>query len=349
MILSIGIGVSYHVFDLLRDAGLFQNPIETNNPFVCDKIGPIQGPEDIERVPEKGFLISSNHHAPMFEHPKIPGKIFFLPIRTSNDQPYSLVPLRLNPEIEIYPHGIDYLASNEGEFLFLVNHLPQGDRIEKFLIDWSGFQLVHQESFSNPLLVRTNDVVAITPNQFYSTHEFSSEDTVEMAISKFLRRGTGYIALYKDEKYSKVYSPLFYANGIEYDKDGPWLYVAEMLGQNLWKFRVDPRGGLQPVAKLPLKESPDNLTLNSQKNTLLVGAHPHLLQLKSYSENKAKSAPAKILSVNSDLNANSLRTLLVDDGSEISAASVAIGEVNNFYLGNIYQDRMYHCRFIDAQ
>ena len=69
------------------------------------------------------------------------------------------------------PHGLSFYENpRTGRIsLFLVNHHPDGDRIELFDIDFANIRLIYMKSFKHPLIYNINDIAPTGENSFFAT------------------------------------------------------------------------------------------------------------------------------------------------------------------------------------
>lgn len=349
---------SGRVAKLVLDAGAFRKLIRRGGEH-CRTIAALPGTEDMELVGRR-LYISSDHRPEHPGAPTAPGDIWFWNIDDPTARPERLT---VSLPFELHPHGISAIRMFTGEVnatrLFVVNHGRDQSVIEVFdHID--GQTLLHQQTLRDPLIITPNDIAAVSGDEFYFTNDHGSRSHLRQTLEAYARVGSGSLVHYggAEKGFRLEEKEINFANGLWLTADRAYLFVAAMLERQIRIYRRD-NGTLSLATTLSLDTAPDNVQLDAAGD-LWVGAHPNLFKLKAHAANHTTAAPAQILRIAAPLagllpnqasGENQTRVaatpaieeILLDDGTLVSAASVAVHDGKRVFIGTIYEPKLIEC------
>jgi arylesterase/paraoxonase len=242
------------------------------------------------------------------------------------------------------PSGIDLYETvlAEGRMLrrlFVVN--LAGPEIVLFDVAENG-SLAVVERFSDPRLVSPNDVVALGPRSFYASNDTAAgRKTLRGKLDFLLGLRTGSIYHYDGNSWSESIGGLAFPNGLALSPARDALYVAEMRTRSLLEFARDPlTDTLRKKRTLPLSSFPNNLSVG-EDGAVLIGSLPQPLATSAYGEGLQEIAASEVLRVLPD--GGGIETVLREDGSTLSAVSVAVQAGERILVGSRAADRFLMC------
>jgi arylesterase/paraoxonase len=298
----------------------------------------LAGVEDITIDQSNGmaFLSSDDRWATTLGRNPVKGAIYGLDLNDS-----VLVPVELTKSLaqeDFHPHGISlYKTTNGKSILFVVNHRKSGNFIERF--EFRNDSLVHLESFSDALIVSPNDVAGVGERSFYFTNDHNESLSTMRSIKDLLMIGTGNVCYFDGQRVASTsIEGLKYANGINRSLDGTRLYVSASSARAIVVINRDPAtGALQESSVVFTGTGVDNIELDPAGN-LWVGCHPQLLKFLAHAKNENALSPSEVIRLTpSDDGGFTQETMYMNDGSEISASSVAAVYKDNLLIGPVFQ------------
>jgi len=240
---------------------------------------------------------------------------------------------------EFHPHGISFLRDDTLQYLFVVNHNPSGNFVERFLIRHDS--LIHQRSYSDPMMCCPNDVVGVAPDYFYVTNDHGNAKGFKRTLEDYARLPYSSLLYFDGTQFLTAQEGLRYCNGVNVSADGKKLYLATTTGRDLMTFDRDPTSGmLSLVNTTSMKSGIDNIDVDSDGN-LWVAGHPKLFAFVAHAKDSTKKSPSQVFRLipNPD-NSYSVTEVFLDDGSQISGSSVAVHYKNYLYVGGVFQPRI---------
>jgi arylesterase/paraoxonase len=219
----------------------------------------------------------------------------------------------------------------------VINHAA-GESIEVFDL-YHRDSLVHQKTMQHELIFSPNDIVAISETQFYFTNDKYYDSKIGNLFENYSGIAKCETVYFDGENYKVVNNNVAYANGINYDKKRNLIYIASPRGFLIAVFNRLENGDLQPIENIDCGTGVDNIELDKE-GKLLVGCHPNLLAFKSYQTGKAKNAPSEIIKINYRKKGDyDIEVLYVNDGTAISASTVAPVYKNLMFIGSVMDDQ----------
>jgi arylesterase/paraoxonase len=226
--------------------------------------------------------------------------------------------------------------------LFVVNVATSA--IEVYDVGSSG-DLVHLETLAERRLTSPNDIVAVGPRSFYVTNDAESGRDSLLARLQFLFRvGSGRVLYYDGIAWRAAAEGLRFANGVAVGRDGARVYVAETAGEAIRIYDRNIETGALRLAKVaPMGAAVDNIDVD-RVGALWIGAHPKPLQLPAYARQPDGSAPSLVIRYE-DIDGGDARPekIYTDDGSQISASTVAARLGSTLMIGALLEKKFLIC------
>jgi len=235
------------------------------------------------------------------------------------------------------PLGLDYFEADGVRRLFVVNAV--NNAVEIFDVAEDG-ALTHLDTKAERRLTSPNSVAAVGVDKFYVTNDIKAGRQSALGTAQFLLRGAEGDVLYFDGvAWSVSATGLRFANGVVVSDDGARLYVAETTGKSVRIFNRDgASGALSDYDKAATPFAPDNLTIDAS-GALWVAGLPKPLTLPRHGSNPAALAPSAVLRIDE----TGATTVYRDDGSELSASTVAARIGDALLIGALYEQKFLLC------
>lgn len=329
LVLSV---LGLYVLNIFYSTGFFRT--FENTKIESDQIQ-IAGAEDMQVSYEDNFmLISSDDRASRRYSDTIQGHLYYLDLIENSAEPVKLTADLILP---FFPHGISMFRKDENYYsVFVVNHVKGNHSIELF--DLFGDSLVHKYTYTDPSMVSPNDVVAIGENEFYFTNDHGKTKGIGKVLEEYLPLASSNVVHYDGSSYQEVANGILYANGINFDADRNLLFVASSRGFEVKAYDVGADRSLKFIENIDCGTGVDNIELD-ESGKLWIGCHPSLLAFASYAKGNSPSAPSEVISIEYRGEKNyTIKSLYVNDGSNISAASVAVPYQDKLFVGNVMDD-----------
>lgn len=310
--------------------GYFRTIENTFDSEVLKEIA-LEGAEDIMLVPETSFALvsASPRKKPLGEQEKLGG----LYLINLNSKDYSTKKLTTDLEIPFAPHGISAYKTDSTYTVMAVNHTLKGHSFEVFRLRDS--VLTFERTITNPALVSPNDVVMLDENRFYFTNDHKYEDGVGRLLEDYGGLGLSNVMYFDGEKYTEVAKGIGYANGINYDANRNLLFVASPRNFEVKVYSTNEDGSLNFIEDIECGTGVDNIEFDRAGN-LWIGAHPNLLAFSSYAGGNSENAPSEIIKINyRGTNDYTIEQVYMNDGSEMSASTVAVTYQDIILMGNV--------------
>jgi arylesterase/paraoxonase len=243
------------------------------------------------------------------------------------------------------PHGLSlYTDADGGQRLFVINHPgDQPHTVEIFERAKDGtFQ--HSETITNPLLLDPNAIVAVGPRQFYVVNRFGSPPGIRRAFEFALRLASASIVYFDGEAMREVAEPVALGMGIAASADGGRVYVSEANAHRLRVYSRDSASGdLELFQNINVYSASDNLSI-AEDGAIWVAAHPRPIQLIRHLHDAKELSPTQVLRIAADPQTEDRITeIYMNDGSEISAGSVAVMFEKSMLIGSLTEPKILEC------
>ena len=314
----------------------------------CTPVAGLPGAEDmaVDRAARRIWVSSEDRRKPASR-----GAIYLMPL-----DGFPAAPMRIDvtlgvPE-DFHPQGISLWTGPDGrQTLFAVNHpaKPQigqaRSRVEIFDVDASGL-LKHRLSVPANAYPRLNDVAGVGPEEFYATVESVRERGSWMErLTLLTREESGSVVFWKGGKFRREATGLNFANSVAVTPDGGTLYATGTFGKDLRIYqRSADTGALKLQEVVYLGSAPDNIDI-AANGDIWIAAHPKLSALLTYMSNPKARAPSQALIVERDISGRGgdVHEMLLSDGRDLSAATIAIADGDRIFLSGAFDDRALVC------
>ena len=317
-------------------------------PGPCRALTGFDGPEDIVVDRERGlaYVTRADRLGVMRKGRPPNGAILLLPLADAADA--APVPLPSLPPEDFFPHGLDLWIGADGERrLLVVNHGRDGasHSVEIFRITDEGRRLVHLETVRSSTFIDPNDIVAVGARRFYLTNLYGSRSALGRTLEGYLMLPLADVVHYDGMRARPVAEGLRMANGIARDAKGERIFVAEITGRAVTAYRRLPgSGGLGKLWRLAVPMGVDNLSMDAD-GVLWAAGHPDLLAISARLGGSQAPSPSEVMRIDwRDRAAPEWRTVFLDRGETLSAASVAVHVDDRLLIGAVFGEKILDCR-----
>jgi len=305
----------------------------------CETLDLDESAEDIQVDRERGFAyLSLINRAALARGEPAQGWIGRIDLNTD---PLTVEPALIDPPGHLRPHGLSlYIDENGLRTMVLINHpVNRGvepEHVELFTEEQPG-RFRHVRSFTDELIARPNDLVAVGPEQYYIAND-SPPNSGQLTQLIFVDRDSA----------RAVADDIRSGGGINVSQDGSTLYVAETGGQVIRVLERDPAdGSVATITEIAIGTSPDNIDVAAD-GSLWIGAHSDLLALVLHFI-LGTDAPSQVLRVDIGAAGNtSIEEIYLNRGEQISASSVGVTYGNKLLIGSITAPKLLVCTMDDV-
>ena len=336
------------ILKTMYDAGEFKK-LEPHFSGDCSPVIGVVGAEDITFLSNGTALISSDDRRTRISGTEIQGTIYQYNPKAKNQKLINLMP---ELDTRFHPHGISVYEEPGGEtYLAVVNHhssglfnSSEGHSIDIFIYESNS--LVHFMSVSSPLMISPNDIVLINKDQFYVTNDHGSSSRLEQTLEEYLQQKKCNVLFYDGNQFRVVASGLGFANGININKDGSILYVAETIGKKLSIFSRDMKtNSLNLIQAINFNSGVDNIEVDSKDN-LWIGSHPKMYTFSRHMNDSTVLSPSQVYKVSFDQNNNhTIEEIYLNLGEELSGSTVAAVYNNIILIGSVFENHFLDCSY----
>ncbi|MEP0985828.1 hypothetical protein [Ekhidna sp.] len=322
--------IAAFVFYTFSSTGYFREVNNTESYSVIAEI-PMKGAEDFTISYEDGFMIiSQDDRAGRRDGSATQGHLYYLDLDSGDLKAKKLT---ADYKLPFYPHGISLLKLDSSHYQVLVVNHARGQTIEKF--ELFGDSLVYMATYRDESMISPNDVIALDEESFYFTNDHGYTSYWGTLAEDYLGLGVSNVVFY-DGKYQEVAGGIKYANGINISKDRDQLLVASPRSFTLKYYNIKAAGDLSFNRNLYVGTGIDNIELDEEGN-LWIGSHPNLLAFAAYAGGKKEVAPSEVIKIT---NGDQVESLYENDGSFVSASSVAAPYKDLLFVGTVMDDRL---------
>lgn len=188
-------------------------------------------------------------------------------------------------------------------------------------------------------MVSPNDVVLIDENRFYFTNDHYYTKGVGRFIEDYVGLSVSNVVYFDGKNYNEVASGIAYANGINFDAKRNLIFVASPRDFLVKVYSRNIDGSLDFIEDIPCGTGVDNIEFDAEGN-LWIGAHPNLLKFTAYAKGKEEFSPSEIIKIQyKGKNDYAVEKIYVNDGTEMSASTVAAPFGNLILTGNVMDDK----------
>jgi arylesterase/paraoxonase len=242
----------------------------------------------------------------------------------------------LDPPDHFRPHGLSLYIDEDGKrSLAVINHpVDRGvgaEHVELFAEESPG-QFRHVRSFTDELIARPNDLVAVGHEQYYVAND-SPPNSGQLTNLVYVDRDNARV----------VADDIASGGGINVSRDLNQLYVAETGAQRIRVLDRNPTDGrILSDRQILIGTAPDNIDV-AEDGSLWVGAHSSLLGLVLHFV-VGTDAPSQVMKITLDSAGNdTVDEIYLNRGEEISASSVGVTYGNKLLIGSITAPKILIC------
>lgn len=339
------------VMQTMVSAGVFKT-IQPHFAGQCTRVEGLAGAEDITVDPETGMAyVSAMDRRALAADGTHDGGIY-LYLAGTFESPAKMISTY---EGDFHPHGISLWKAPENsginDRLFIVNHPPirdasgavigQSSQVDIFEV--VGLMLGHVTSVKLEEPISLNDVAAVGPETFYASIDQGSTTDLGRTLERYGRLARSGVLIGHQGQTRKIVDGLVYANGVQVSNDKSTLYVAETTGKRLTSYSINPRtGGLTRNTSLPIDSGLDNIEMDDD-GTLWLVSHPKTFDFLAHAGDASKKSPSQIFQISDENGAFSTTEIYLNDGHEISGASVAAPVGDRFIMGSVFEPFILDC------
>ncbi|MEQ9444942.1 MAG: SMP-30/gluconolactonase/LRE family protein [Rhodospirillaceae bacterium] len=247
---------------------------------------------------------------------------------------------------DFHPHGLSLFTNDSGQTsLFVLNHAQDGEKVELFIKQNDDTAFEHIRTYSSPLLIEPNDIVAITESSFYVANDSGASNPLERAAEMLLAIGLSPLVYFDGTTFSTPADDLKSAGGINVNQERTKLFVGETLGKSIKVYDLNADGALYGDPKtIALKGGVDNIDID-ENGVLWIANHTNTLSLIKHFTDAASPAPTQIQTITFDAEDEAdITTVYEEDGTTFSAGSVANKVEDRILMGSITEKRVRICQ-----
>ena len=318
------ISIIYTVYRL-ASLGAF-SMVDENLPGPYEIKSQIDGPEALQ-VDHEAEVLYFISNTPCLNNPEM-GAIYNLDLISGLQSE-----LQQDSLADFQPHGLSFFKDDTGRYLFTNNHRLDGTHTIEIFKILDRNTLKHLQTIASAMLTSPNDLLAVSPNQFYVTIDGRAHDRNTRAWDTFLGRSTGSVLFYDGKQLKTVVDNLHFPNGISYNKDYNSLAIGETLAGNIVFYRIVDNHQLQYVDKYHIGVGIDNISFSHNSEKLYAAMHPNLLQLSKHMKNVDNLSGSQVVELN--YLTKGLEVIFRDNGQLISGASSAVMHNDQLYIGAV--------------
>ena len=323
------------ILKVLWDSGEFR----TLNPVFpdCRLVNGLASSEDItiDTSSRLAFISSADRRS------QKTGNIYSFDLNEVSPEPQ---PLLASLPFPFHPQGLSLVRETTGAtFLFVVNHRGSESTIERFR--WEGDELIHEQTYRDPMIHAPNDVAAVSRHQFYVSVEGRSRSSAGRFLESWIQLARGYVAFFDGQSFTVAASGFSFANGIQLSADHRRLLVAATAGRTITIFRRSDNHRLSLEQVLDMGTGVDNLEVDPTGG-VWVAAHPRPLRFLWYMGAAGRRAPSEVFRIQIfEQTLFQKVPLLVDPtGQLLSASSVAAFNEGRLLIGSVADPHFLDCR-----
>ena len=331
---TVSILLVLFITNIFISTGYFRT-IENNFDGEILKTIELAGAEDITISKIDSFaIISSTARNKLPNEKQEIGGLYFINLKDKN---YTPIHLTKNFDKPFAPHGISIFKKGNIYTVAVINHTKEGEFIEFFQL--KNQKLTHQRTLKDKLIFSPNDIVLLDENRFYFTNDHQYKKGLQRLAEDYLGLAISDVVYYDGQNYTKVADGIAYANGINFDKKRDLLFVASPRKFLMKVFQKNKDHSLTFVEDVDCKTGVDNIEFDSEGN-LWIGAHPNLLHFSAYAKGNKKISPSEIIKINySSKGKYSIKQIYLEEGTEMSASTVAATFGNIILVGNVMDNK----------
>jgi arylesterase/paraoxonase len=236
------------------------------------------------------------------------------------------------------PHGISMYRSDSVYTIAAVNHTVDAHTIEFF--ELADSKLTHIRTEKSSQFISPNDIVLLDEKRYYVTNDHAYEHGFGRLIEDYGNLAISNVLYFDGQDFQVAADGISFANGINYDVNRNLLFVASPRRFLIKVFESQKDGSLKFIEDISCGTGVDNIEFDTDGN-LWVGCHPNLLHFTAYAKQKKDISPSEILKIEYRAKGDySVTSVYENDGSQLSATSVATPFKDLIFAGSVKDDKM---------
>jgi arylesterase/paraoxonase len=311
----------------------------------CVVVASPPGPEDIVIDHERGiaFVAATDRRAITAGAENVRGGIYAIDL-SGDPTTWTLRPVTAHVPAAFQPHGLGLYVDSAGvRTLAVVNHTGDVDSVELFDVAEDGI-LSHRATVRDQGMFALNDVQPVGHSTFYATNDHGSASALQNLVSDVLMLSPASLVYFDGTTVREVASDLAYANGVNVSPDGKTVYVAQTSGLTLNIYDRDiATGDLSQTDFVALGTGLDNVDV-APDGTLLIGAHPKLLDFVSHAADEKNLSPSQVVRLIPRAGGGGVAdTVYLNLGDQLSGSSVAATYGDLMLVSGVFDPKILVC------
>jgi arylesterase / paraoxonase len=343
----IGLPLLAVVLEVLRFGGAFRT-VKAQFAGSCRAVALAGSSEDIQVDRERGVAyLSFLDRDKVYRGGSGNGSILLLDLNLAEPAPRAA--MSFDPA-NFRPHGLSLLKRvGEPARLFAVSHPSDGSHAVEIAEQDAGGAFVPRATVRDPAFVHPNAIAAVGPQQFYLVNDRVAQGTWRERLSLLARSGKATLVYYDGQKAEGqrarvLVDDLAYPAGLALSPDGARLYVGEAVAQTLRIYSRDSASGALSLERsVKLGTAPDNLNVDAE-GVVWIAAHPRLLRFLAHARDARQPAPTQVLRFDPRRPDAGAVHVYTDDGSQLSAGTVAAQWRDEFLVGALLDKKVLICK-----
>lgn len=236
------------------------------------------------------------------------------------------------------PHGISMYRSDSIYTIAAVNHTVDAHTIEFF--ELADGNLTHIRTEKSSQFISPNDIALLDEKRYYVTNDHAYEHGLGRLLEDYGNLAISNVLYFDGQDFQIAADGISFANGINYDVNRNLLFVASPRRFLIKVFESQKDGSLKFIEDIPCGTGVDNIEFDEEGN-LWVGCHPNLLHFTAYAKQKTDISPSEILKIEYRAKGDyTVTSVYENDGSQLSATSVATPFNDLIFAGSVKDDKM---------
>ncbi|CAI2300737.1 unnamed protein product [Caenorhabditis sp. 36 PRJEB53466] len=247
---------------------------------------------------------------------------------------------------EFAPTGLDSFTSSKGRvLLYVVNAHPNRQCIHFFQVD--NTKLLHRKALCDSSFTSLQDISVVGPDRFFFTNMAAFSRGWAQVLEFALQTAQGAVYYYDGSKVSVAAPAINSPTAIGYDPKRKTLYVASVIRESVFAYKVAKDMSLSLQYEMMLLTSPIGMYVEPKSGDIWLAAHPILheaLYHYAFAEHYAIHSSSQILRIRIQEESTSWVTTepYSNDGATISASSAVVFHDDQMLIGSSF-GRLLHC------
>lgn len=340
-LILIALAIAVPIFGVLRFGGAFRG-VESQFSGDCRDIGLGGSSEDIEIDRERGVAyLSLLDRGAGNAGANGNGTVMLLDLNLAEPAPRAA--MSYDPP-DFRPHGLSLLKQpGQPSRLFAISRPAHGIHAVEISEQDTNGSFVPRETVRDPAFVHPGAVAAVGARQFYLVNDRPRQGEWRERLDLLTRSGKSTLVFYDGVKARVLVDDLAWPAGLALSPDGARLFAAETLAKALRVYRRQPDGSLTLERTVALEAAPGSLDVDADGN-VWIAAHPRLLRLLAHRRVPEERAPTMVLRFDPRRPDAGAVRVFADDGSRISAGTVAARWRDEFLIGALFDKKVLVCK-----